>query len=1441
MTGWVDIDSAARPTAASGLAWDIGADQTAVKIYRSIAPSATAALTTGASNALSISSSTSLATLSVALPDNVGVGDVIIYNTGGTATGTAFIHVRSSSTVYTVKTASGTLPTAVSADTSWSIYRAYTSLSNAEAGTENTGIPSAMRNFDAWSGGADLVASNTQMNIAAYANGTTADADAVVIDGWTTGAQNFIKMYTPVNTTEVGTTQRHPGKWDGTKYNLTPPDTWAIDIKKSYVRIDGVQISLTYGGSAGGILLEPGATSSDVRISNNILRSVGGGPNGIRMDSGTARMWNNLVYDIGGWGGTRILGGTAYIYNSLAYNNYQSFSADAPGVLIGKNLIAYKSGWYFGQTCWNCDPSSSNNLEWGEHPVFVDEANRDFHLSPTDTVAIDAGFNNFSYVSVVQDNFNRASLGSNWTQQPGDSGTVVIDSSTRIAAQDGADAYAYWSASLFSADQYSQAKLVNVNGSDDSGVYVRGSSVEKTFYWFTWLPSGSSWDIHKYINGVFTNLISTTSGAAQVGDVMKLTAVGNIITAYVNGVQKLQVTDSSITDGAPGVYVGSSDTYIDDWEGGSIGSLTVPNLVFSFTDDIDGQTRRQWDIGADEASVEFVTSVMQSGGNFSTLSAWEAANQVDLATTSTAVFSLSSASGTIPASASIMGLTSGAVASTTVGSVSTSTQILLYNIASSTFISGERIYIKGGATTSNYAIISNAGNPAIATAKIDGAWTGADTTAVTINGWTTGPNNYIRVYTTPTARHNGTSNTGYKFNASGFWSAILNIAEDYVRIDGLIITYSSDFTTPIAYTGAGELQLSNNIIYSTATAKYNGIDFANLGSIGNNGVVKIWNNIIYDMGSYPAIYANNWDKTGLTFIVYNNTVSNSGGIFDMGALTFDNFVGSLYLKNNTVQSGTAGYKDYLLNPTTLVTANNISKDNTSPDASFRNKTVTFVDAANKDFHLAPTDTAAKDAGVDLAGDIWIPASAGMTKDIDGQYRGTQATTTTGGLGWDIGADEGATIMYRSVGNDTSNLNTGGATVTIASSTATFNVALPNNVGVGDVIQYGGPLTLAFITGRSSSTVYSIVSATSSYPIATTSASVAVYRAHTLLNNWQTQTTGTVNQSIDSGLRNQVLVARALVAFNTAMFVPAYASSSPDTTGVNIQTWTTGAGNYIKVYTSVSSSEVGVSQRHQGKWDEGKYRLVTTSGGGILIKENYIKIDGIQSEISAPNYQAASFRMNEITGSGLVEISNSIGKETNKIGEDYWNSGIMMWPPSPNIILKAWNNIFYDFDGSIDGVGIYADGLQNHIYNNTIYNSRYGILASRDGYGITYAKNNISYNNTDNYSGTFSATSTNNLSGPTQTDAPGSNPQNAKVVNFLDAANRDFHLAPTDRAARDAGVSLAADTYLPFTVDIDGDTRPKGSAWDIGADEDAASNPDYRFNGWFKLKGFFKFR
>ena len=58
----------------------------------------------------------------------------------------------------------------------------------------------------------------------------------------------------------------------------------------------------------------------------------------------------------------------------------------------------------------------------------------------------------------------------------------------------------------------------------------------------------------------------------------------------------------------------------------------------------------------------------------------------------------------------------------------------------------------------------------------------------------------------------------------------------------------------------------------------------------------------------------------------------------------------------------------------------------------------------------------------------------------------------------------------------------------------------------------------------------------------------------------------------------------------------------------------------------------------------------------------------------------------------------------------------------------------------------------------------------------------------------------------------------KQVTFVDEAGRDFHLAADDDVARDRGLDLAGDSVLSFSDDVDGESRPSGGAWDIGADE-----------------------
>lgn len=102
-------------------------------------------------------------------------------------------------------------------------------------------------------------------------------------------------------------------------------------------------------------------------------------------------------------------------------------------------------------------------------------------------------------------------------------------------------------------------------------------------------------------------------------------------------------------------------------------------------------------------------------------------------------------------------------------------------------------------------------------------------------------------------------------------------------------------------------------------------------------------------------------------------------------------------------------------------------------------------------------------------------------------------------------------------------------------------------------------------------------------------------------------------------------------------------------------------------------------------------------------------------------------------------------------------------------------------------------------------------------GALTAKNCIAQNCTDGFSGTFSAASDYNIS-DIAGDAPGAHSKTG-VVQFVDAAAKDYHLAASDTVARGAGINLTASG---ITTDIDGDARHATGAWDIGADQVAES-------------------
>lgn len=390
-------------------------------IYRSASPAATSALAVGTSNSLTISGST--ATFASALPSNVGVGDALQYDSDGNGSidSIAFIHGRTSSTVYTVKSASGATPTAVSGDNDWSLFRAYTSLGNAESGTENASIDSAVQNFDTFSGGNNLVTGDLQWNILLYANGTTGDS-SLTIDGWTASATQYLNIYTPTSTAEVGTSQRHAGVWDDTKYKLDGTTSPALTIADQYVRVSGLQIDgasttasqtvVSFSGSGG---------NTESRFFQNIVKKPAGGSSNVGVSIAPSGLnfyiYDNLIYDIAGTSGIGIYdtsGSGSFVY---AYNNTiaNASSTGALGVRTGttsrmmlkNNLFTNDNIAATGTMAAGSDYNATNNATMGagytvtgagnthdrtsQTFTFTGAASKNFHLSSSDLGALDFG------------------------------------------------------------------------------------------------------------------------------------------------------------------------------------------------------------------------------------------------------------------------------------------------------------------------------------------------------------------------------------------------------------------------------------------------------------------------------------------------------------------------------------------------------------------------------------------------------------------------------------------------------------------------------------------------------------------------------------------------------------------------------------------------------------------------------------------------------------------------------------------------------------------------------------------------------------------------------------------------------------------------------------------------------------------------------------------
>lgn len=166
------------------------------------------------------------------------------------------------------------------------------------------------------------------------------------------------------------------------------------------------------------------------------------------------------------------------------------------------------------------------------------------------------------------DDFARADLtdlGANWVEVSGDwsivsqqlspgaaGGTIILRAATAMAGN----------------DNFAQVTIA-ATAAVSQGVWCRGNSNISQGY--LWRNNGTTWDLFQVVGGSFT-VIGTYAAAAAPGDVAKVQAVGSTIKAFVNGVERISVADSSVTTGTSVGIRGESSGSLryDDFTAGDV-------------------------------------------------------------------------------------------------------------------------------------------------------------------------------------------------------------------------------------------------------------------------------------------------------------------------------------------------------------------------------------------------------------------------------------------------------------------------------------------------------------------------------------------------------------------------------------------------------------------------------------------------------------------------------------------------------------------------------------------------------------------------------------------------------------------------------------------------------------------------------------------------------
>ena len=267
---------------------------------------------------------------------------------------------------------------------------------------------------------------------------------------------------------------------------------------------------------------------------------------------------------------------------------------------------------------------------------------------------------------------------------------------------------------------------------------------------------------------------------------------------------------------------------------------------------------------------------------------------------------------------------------------------------------------------------------------------------------------------------------------------------------------------------------------------------------------------------------------------------------------------------------------------------------------------------------------------------------------------------------------------------------------------------------------------------------------------------------------------------------------------SVVFLCSATGNTADNTACTIIGWTTDATHTITV-------KANPARRHNGLYGDasGAYKLEVTDDNGILLREDFMTVEGIQITVI---FDAAGTKMclihNLASAPSLINLHHNILRTTDTSGTD---RGIYII--DPDIIINIFNNLIYESSTS----GGYAIFIQEcdtaEVHNNTCAGP-FDVRGIRQITGTVTVTNNVVYNTADDFIGTLSG----NLNASDDQDGPGTDigPLGADWDNeFTNDGAFDFTIKDTNANIYQAGESQTNDANVP-SDDIIYNARADGS-------------------------------